>query len=74
MENWISVKDRLPENDDRVLVWENKFGTSRPLENGCWEFAYYDGKWEDMNLKDYENNADYILITHWMPLPPPPMP
>ncbi len=72
MENnrWIPVKERLPETDEKLLVWENKFGTSQPLGNGRCDFAYFErGKWLDIKLRDYENNPDYMIVTHWMPLP-----
>ena len=59
MNNWISVKDRLPKNDNRVLVYmhENrlsytKIDTDR-LVNGEWV------RWSD-------------TVTHWQPLPEPP--
>lgn len=62
VQEWISVKDRLPENDTRVLVYLNIekldaytytiFDTDRML----------DGKWIRWNT----------YITHWMPLPQPP--
>lgn len=72
MENWISVNDRLPEDDDRVLVWENKtYQRVLPPEYGYCIFAHYDGKWLDENMSDYNNNSDWT-VTHWMPLPPPP--
>ena len=75
MENWISINDRLPENDDRVLVWENKtYQHVLPPEYGYCIWAYYDaGKWLDENMVEYNNNSDWT-ITHWMPEPPPPMP
>ncbi len=72
MGNWISVNDRLPENDDRVLVWENKtYPRVLPPEYGYCNFAHYDGTWTDDDMKDYNNNSDWT-VTHWMPLPPPP--
>ena len=55
---WISVKDRLPEEDIRVLVYINsdrsytKLDTDR-LSNGKFVRWYKD-------------------VTHWMPLPEPP--
>lgn len=59
MNNWISVKDRLPKNDNRVLVYmhENrlsytKIDTDR-LVHGEWV------RWSD-------------TVTHWQPLPEPP--
>lgn len=57
---WISVKIRLPNNDDEVLVYNPKDGISigEYDEKTGWETDYY---W-----------APYMSPTHWMPLPPPP--
>lgn len=59
VQEWISVKDRMPEEDNRVLVWlgvklydYTRIDTDR-LHNGRWI------RWG----KD---------VTHWMPLPNPP--
>ena len=56
---WISVEDRLPEEDVRVLVYLDsdrsytKIDTDRLMTGGLWV------RW----FKD---------VTHWMPLPEPP--
>lgn len=64
MPRWISVKDRLPDDQRNVLVvnghcyirivgyWGKRGGQWRWLHNGC--FAHYND------------------ITHWMPVPEPP--
>ena len=60
--DWISVDDRLPEND--ALVFFSHFtGTQVGLD-----IAFYDdGQWW--------NNSDRLVlgVTHWMPLPKPPV-
>lgn len=58
---WISVEDRLPENDDNYLVF-----TSDRNEK---EIATYygDGEWLTHDLINL-----IPLVTHWMPLPEPP--
>ena len=67
---WISVKDRLPDTAERVLVCKAWLGTvykpvygyyqDYPNQKGCWyvltEFGYYPQR----------------EVTHWMPLPQPP--
>ena len=67
---WISVKDRLPDTAERVLVCKTWLGTvykpvygyyqDYPNQKGCWyvltEFGYYPQR----------------EVTHWMPLPQPP--
>lgn len=64
MMTWISVKDRLPENGENVLI-ATKMGDVR-------EFIYYEASqsWEIYDI--YMAND---LVTHWQPLPePPPLP
>lgn len=55
---WISVKDRLPENMDWLLVCINGYQCS-------WVGYHEDGKWYDEDGGEQE-------VTHWQPLPPPP--
>ena len=59
---WISVKDRLPENYKTVLGYY-KDGDMEFLEYRKGVFISYD---ED----GYPSEADYV--THWRPLPEPP--
>lgn len=56
---WISVKERLPENEDRVLVLckMKRFNSYFTLENN-----YIDGEWETKILAHYDTVA-------WMPIP-----
>jgi len=58
MPEWISVKDKLPENDSHYLVFASD--TCEVVE--C--IYYGDGEWM---TKDLENMTD--CVTHWMPLP-----
>ena len=54
---WISVKDRLPEDDDDVLIFSNE----RVIFVGC----YKNGQWISYSLYAIYGN----VVTHWMPLP-----
>ena len=76
MDNWISVKDRLPECEKEVLiVTDNGIITTAMYEDGkmstddsawnWWEYRYY-------NSDDVYNNCVDDKVTHWMPLPEPP--
>lgn len=70
---WISVKDRLPENDKRVLVTVKEVGYVYNEEEPYVSLDYrcLNGKW----YFDFENGQvcenDKVIITAWMPLPKP---
>ena len=58
---WISVKDRLPDKENEVLVFEFRGDVS---------MAYISGyEWRNFE-SDFKMDSSYI--THWMPLPEPP--
>ena len=85
---WISVKDRLPEPGEIVLVhqiysWQRfedgvavTVGRLRPTENGrgpYWEFQYYRPDFKDGTFMDNGIICPGSeYITHWMPLPEAP--
>lgn len=85
MSEWISVKDRLPEKGQIVLVhqiysWE-KFekGAAVTIGRLCqsdyphWEFQHYRPDFRSGTLLDNDiicPGNEYV--THWMPLPEPP--
>ena len=77
---WISVKDRLPEEDGKYLVFEQSNGRTntsvlrfakdaRKVDKydfkGRWKNAWYE---YDSEWGHYTVNS----VTHWMPLPKPP--
>ena len=88
MNEWISVKDRLPDsmkpvlvawkNVEPVLYYENIRG-KQFVDTAC----YWNGEWwwfsatcEDY-LAEYDHSDidrvdEAIVITHWMPFPAPP--
>ena len=59
MIEWIPVSERLPDEEQRVLVWSQSNGL---------HIAYIDlwRQWRDAD----DNHGK--KITHWMPLPEPP--
>ena len=61
VQEWISVKDRLPEVGKKVLVYckENKND-------------YEIGAYSDTYRGFFVRQTCYENITHWMPLPPAP--
>lgn len=56
--DWISVNDRLPEEDVRVLVWLNTNRSYTKIDTD----RRFEGKWVRWASD----------VTHWMPLPTPP--
>lgn len=77
MSEWISVKDKLPELYDFVLVFADNKGTNEPRpvaiarivnENGIWDLL---GSLEVGAYMDIEYDIDRHDITHWMPLHSP---
>ena len=64
---WVSVKDRLPENEQYVMLW-TKTGVmkyAKYLDNEPHRpWITYD---EDGSIRAWDN-----VVTHWMPLPEPP--
>lgn len=64
---WISVEDRLPDEDGRYMCYVKK------LERGDLDvymrLLFLDGKWPWIENKDRDI---YNKVTHWMPLPEPP--
>lgn len=73
VQEWISVKDRLPEKDGCYIVTACDEGCS--CGDGIWydtvviEAEHYKGEWS-WN----ENGTEYDItcfVTHWMPLPQP---
>lgn len=58
---WISVKDRLPEEDQEVLIYD------WPSRSTCifWKSRKLAHQWELSNGRNCNP-------THWMPLPKPP--
>jgi len=76
MMKWISVKDRLPENEVDVLVFNPKDGISIGEFDLERVHGYYkkDGTYF-ITSSGWETEyswAPYMCPTHWMPLPQPP--
>ena len=66
---WISVKDRLPEDGENVLIWYEyfRYGSYNRMYK-TYEIAYqYDGFWSGVNPLGQK-----ARVFAWMPLPEPP--
>ena len=61
VQEWISVKDRLPESGKEGVLIGLRWGE---VDIGWCE----DGRWDSEFVNEYEDGE----VTHWMPLPQPP--
>lgn len=80
MSEWISVKDKMPENYNDVLIWprpdfgvEQFVGHFNPCAKGS---AYGNTGMPGWFAAEHEHNSGVhlvkVAVTHWMPLPEPP--
>lgn len=53
---WISVKERLPENYEPVIIFQDN------CRNACYGWMI-NGRW---------SVPEWVAVTHWMPMPEPP--
>ena len=60
---WISVKDRLPDDGDKVISYREEWG----FVTAC---IYLLGEFQYLNYGKF--NPLGGVVTHWMPLPEPP--
>lgn len=63
--HWISVKERLPEKEQKVLVFYKAIGEKNRIHNDVIATNWRKSNGDFIPVRDYE-------ITHWMPLPEPP--
>lgn len=70
-DKWISVKNQLPDDRQRVLAWYNCKGVC-----AIFLFWYSNNEFNDIlyDHKKYEKDFIYPTeyVTHWMPLPEAP--
>lgn len=67
---WISVKDRLPEDGENVLIWYEyyRYGSYNRMYT-TYEIAYqYNGHWAGAG----DSLGQLARVFAWMPLPDPP--
>jgi hypothetical protein len=62
--NWISVKDKLPEEEQEVLIgWFQVTASNK---------QYFAHDVAIFNQNEFSGWRKYPEATHWMPLPEPP--
>lgn len=77
--NWISVKDKMPEEEQRILVVDQHGYywvalCQEHLGNKYFSFAVNPDKHGTAGECCRCNDPKLNLTTHWMPLPQPPLP
>ena len=70
VQEWISVKDKLPDQNEEVLVIVNGKPKKNITLNCAYELAEYDPYegWIMEMWPEWEG----AVVTHWMPMPQPP--
>lgn len=73
IDRWISVKDRLPEDDGKYMVWYKGELDICEFDVESQTFGYTYDDYDEMysHLVCWDDGMDKD-ITHWMPLPEPP--
>ena len=79
VQEWISVKDRLPQVDGSYLVTTNCFGNRQGINIRCFAkdgetVDEYDLAGQKYVWYFYDSEYGYVStdsVTHWMPLPHP---
>ena len=80
VQKWISVKDRLPDEDGKYLVFEQSGGRTVTsilrFAKDARKVDRYDfkGRWKNAWYEYDSEWGHYTVdsVTHWMPLPEPP--
>ena len=70
-QQWISVKDRLPECSTGVLIYVNF--QAHNITFRYYTVALFNGtSWDDNSRNFVTHWMSPPIVTHWMPLPKPP--
>ncbi len=73
---WISVKDKLPEDDNPILIYTKDIFGCGKISISSKGKSLLEGKFApnkiDVPITMTNKNEILSNITHWMPLPEPP--
>ncbi|WP_346827270.1 DUF551 domain-containing protein [Serratia inhibens] len=74
-DGWVACSERLPDDDEFVLVWPlPDFGVELHVGQYCECHMKGDGWYAQVNEQNYGIEWYPITVTHWMPLPAAPKP
>ena len=75
--DWIKVSERLPTNSDEVLIYVGTDIVQAYLKDGKWKgSANVTDNMNDGYVRDRlicAQGSHFDFVTHWMPLPTPPI-
>lgn len=66
LEGWVSVRERLPEPNPNPYESDNVWGWCEDFDSGA--EVRYEAKGKNWT----DGERDYLIVTHWRPLPSPP--
>ncbi len=83
---WISITDELPEDGEKVIIWQNNLSDPECSRHHCAVFYKIKNKkyfevyplafnlsYQSKNkFKNYDLEGDQCQLTHWMSLPSAP--
>ena len=68
-QRWVSVDERLPDDEDNgVIAWTNN---ASEYSSYNFDLAFYHKNFGWLMATEWEHGDP--TVTHWMPLPPPPV-
>ena len=72
VQEWISVKDRLPQYNNDVLVYRPNMAMEILIDNYAGYYGEDDDEWHEGWAKYGKDMHGKPIITHWAYLPQPP--
>ncbi|HEJ7990221.1 TPA: DUF551 domain-containing protein [Serratia liquefaciens] len=74
-DSWVACSERLPDDDEFVLVWPlPDFGVELHVGQYCECHMKGEGWYAQVYEQNYGIEWYPITVTHWMPLPAAPKP
>lgn len=76
MSEWISVDERLPDENERVICYgTSEYGdqSNKFVAPGYRWVCRDENRWSTLEWDGVGGNEWFGTVTHWMPLPEPPI-